>query len=310
MFSISAEIQIILIYAEVYCENMAVYFKNYTKKDYNAVCDFLIELNRNDNSHINWNWARFEWMAEHPEFDKSATDSIGLWLDNERIVGAAIYDMYFGEAFCGAFPEYSDLYPEILDYAYRELKDENGLGVSICDDNTAQIKAAQALGFAKAEQTETVMSMELDSVLPVELPDGFRFASLDPSKEPYEFQWLLWQGFDHGTDRSAFEQAEEIIPQIRRHFQSSMSVVTIDRNGEYAAYCCVWVHPKTDYAYIEPVCTVPHHRGKGLAKAVVYKALNRAKSLGAKKVYVISDTVFYEKLGFHKDRHFTFYWKG
>ena len=100
---------------------MAVYFKNYTKKDYNAVCDFLIELNRNDNSHINWNWARFEWMAEHPEFDKSATDSIGLWLDNERIVGAAIYDMYFGEAFCGAFPEYSDLYPEILDYAYREL---------------------------------------------------------------------------------------------------------------------------------------------------------------------------------------------
>ena len=89
-----------------------------------------------------------------------------------------------------------------------------------------------------------------------------------------------------------------------------MSVATIDRNGEYAAYCCVWVHPKTDYAYIEPVCTVPHHRGKGLAKAVVYEALNRAKSLGAKKVYVISDTVFYEKLGFRKDRHFTFYWKG
>ena len=288
----------------------SVYFKNYTKKDYNAVCDFLIELNRNDNSHINWNWARFEWMAEHPEFDKSATDSIGLWLDNERIVGAAIYDMYFGEAFCGAFPEYSDLYPEILDYAYRELKDENGLGVSICDDNTAQIKAAQALGFAKAEQAETVMSMELDSVLPVELPNGFRFASLDPSKEPYEFQWLLWQGFDHGTDRSAFEQAEEIIPQIRRHFQSSMSVATIDRNGEYAAYCCVWVHPKTDYAYVEPVCTVPSYRGKGVAKAVIYEALNRARLLGAKKAYVLSDMPFYEKLGFRKDRHFTFYWKG
>ena len=57
--------------------------------------------------------------------------------------------MYFGEAFCGAFPEYSDLYPEILDYAYRELKDENGLGVSICDDNTAQIKAAQAPNIIK-----------------------------------------------------------------------------------------------------------------------------------------------------------------
>ena len=56
---------------------------------------------------------------------------------------------------------------------------------------------------------------------------------------------------------------------------------------EYAAYCCVWFHPMTDYAYIEPACTVPDHRGKGLAKAVIYKALNRARSLGAKKAYVI-----------------------
>ena len=55
-----------------------------------------------------------------------------------------------------------------------------------------------------------------------------------------------------------------------------MSVATIDRNGEYAAYCCVWVHPKTDYAYVEPVCTVPSYRGKGVAKAVIYEALNRA----------------------------------
>lgn len=290
-------------------ENKQVLFKNYTELDYNAVCDFLIELNRGDNRHINWNWARLEWMWEHPEFDKSAKSLIGLWLDNEKIVGAAIYDMYFGEAFCGAFPEYSDLYPEILDYAYRELKDENGLGVSICDDNTAQIKAAQAQGFTKAEQTETVMSIELGGALPVKLPDGYRFAELDPAKEAYAFQWLLWQGFDHGTDKSEFEQAEDIIPQIRKHFDPYLSVAAVGQRGEYVACCCVWHHPKTDYAYIEPVCTVPGHRGKGLAKAVVYEALNRAKTLGAKKAYVISDTAFYDRLGLKKDRHFTFYWK-
>ena len=220
--------------------------------------------------------------------------------------------MYFGEAFCGAFPEYSDLYPEILDYAYRELKDENGLGVSICDDNTAQIKAAQALGFAKAEQTETVMSMELDSVLPVELPDGFRFASLDPSKEPYEFQWLLWQGFDHGTDKAEFERDGDVFPEIpefRKHFIPSLSIAAKNGGGEYVSYCCLWYSGKTDYAYVEPVCTVPSYRGKGVAKAVIYEALNRARSLGAKKAYVLSDMPFYEKLGFRKDKHFTFYWK-
>ena len=291
-------------------ENKQVLFKNYAEQDYEAVCDFLIELNRSDNLHINWNWARFEWMAEHPEFDKSAIGSIGLWLDREKVVGAAIYDMYFGEAFCGVLPGYEALYPEILNYAYRELKDENGLGISICDDNTAQIEAAQAQGFEKAEQDETVMSVELDKAFSAGLPDGYRFAELDPVKEAYAFQWLLWQGFDHGTDRSEFEQAEEIMPQSRRHFKPFLSVAAVDRRGEYVAYCCVWYHPKTDYAYVEPVCTVPCHRKKGLARAAIYEALNRAGQLGAGKAYVISDTAFYLRSGFKKDRHFTFYRRG
>ena len=163
-------------------------FKHYTKCDYEAVCDFLIELNRDNQNHINWNWGRFEWMMEHPEFDKSLMNSIGLWMDGKKVVGAAICDMYFGEAFVGVLPEYSALYPEILDYAYRELKDDNGLSIAICDACTDEMNVVKSAGFEVAEQTETVMSMELDSVLPVELPDGFRFASLDPSKEPYEFQ--------------------------------------------------------------------------------------------------------------------------
>ena len=75
------------------------------------------------------------------------------------------------------------------------------------------------------------------------------------------------------------------------------------------SYCCLWFHEGTDYAYVEPVCTVPSYRGKGVAKAVIHEALNRAEALGAKQVYVISDLAFYEKLGFVKERHNSFYWK-
>ena len=49
--------------------------------------------------------------------------------------------------------------------------------------------------------------------------------------------------------------------------------------------------------------------GKGVAKAVVYEALNRARALGARQAYVISDMDFYRKLGFAKEWHYTFYWK-
>ena len=52
--------------------------------------------------------------------------------------------MYFGEAFCGVLPEYEALYPEILDYAYRELRDDNGLGITICDESAWEIEAAKA----------------------------------------------------------------------------------------------------------------------------------------------------------------------
>ena len=43
---------------------------------------------------------------------------------------------------------------------------------------------------------------------------------------------------------------------------------------------------------------IPSYRGQGVAKAVVSEALNRAAALGAKTAYVLSDMMFYQKLGF------------
>ncbi len=283
--------------------------KRYKREDYEAVCDFLIELCREDERYIHWNWARFEWMMEHPEFDQSLISSIGLWTENHRIVGAAIYDMYFGEASCLVLPEYKTLYPEVLEYAYRELKDDAGLGIAICDDHPMQIAAAEAAGFVRAHQSETAMRLALDHPFPVKLPEEFAFAELDPVKDAYALQWLFWQGFDHGTDRVEFEKTEQIIPRVRPHFNPYLSVAAVNAAGEPVSCCCLWLHDNTDYAYVEPLCTIPSYRGKGIAKAVVLEAMNRAKALGATRAYVLSDMKFYEKLGFVKEQHYSFYWK-
>ena len=61
--------------------------------------------------------------------------------------------------------------------------------------------------------------------------------------------------------------------------------------------------------YVEPVCTIPDYRGKGIAAALLSEAFSRAKALGAKKAYVISDLPLYEKLGFQKAQHYSFYRK-
>ncbi|MCQ2982387.1 MAG: GNAT family N-acetyltransferase [Treponemataceae bacterium] len=284
--------------------------KNYTKEAYEKVCDFLITLNAEGKKHINWNWARFEWMYEHPEFDKSLEESIGLWWENGTVVAAAIYDMYFGEAFCGVLSGYELLYDEVLLYARTQLRDDGGLGIAIGDDDDKAIEIARSHGFEKVEQDENMLVCHLDGGLQYELPEGFRLCELDPAAEPETFSWLLWQGFDHGSDREEWSSSEESsFIQCRPHLKPELSLAVKNPEGTAVAYCCLWYDERTDYAYVEPVCTVPCFRGKGLAKAALYEAMNRAFSLGAKEAFVISDMDFYRHLGFTDHRHYTFYWK-
>jgi predicted N-acetyltransferase YhbS len=87
-----------------------------------------------------------------------------------------------------------------------------------------------------------------------------------------------------------------------------LHVFAENEKGEYVAYCGTWFNANTDYAYVEPVCTIPRYRGQGLGRAVLLEALKRCKSLGAKKAYVISDSPFYKSVGFSPHSRYTFYW--
>ena len=283
--------------------------RSYRDEDYEAVCDFLIELNRTDRSHINWNWARFEWMMEHPEFDKLSRSSIGLWWSDGKVVGAAIYDMYCGEAFCGALPDHQSLYPEILDYAYRELKDDAGLAIAVNEENTAEIREVLKAGFERIDQKETVMELSFERLVSSALPEGFRLREMDQIEDREALEWLFWQGFDHGEDREAFERSLDHVPHVRKHFNRALSLSAADPSGEPVSHCSLWFHPDTDYAYVEPVCTIPGCRGKGIASALLSEAFSRAKTLGAKGAYVISDLPFYEDLGFEIAQQYSFYRK-
>ena len=193
-------------------------FKHFTESDYDAVCEFLIELNSSDNSHINWNWARFEWMYEHPEFDKGHVEAIGLWIDVDKVVGAAIFDTQFGEGFCAVLPGYQEIYSEVLEYAFNHLSDDSGFSLAVCDDSEDEKAEVLKHGFVRTEQTENVMELDLAREMKVSLPQNLRFVNPDPVEDAQKLQWLFWQGFDHGEDRSEFEKEESIATKARKHF--------------------------------------------------------------------------------------------
>ena len=282
--------------------------KRFEPSDYERVIDFLIKINSKSNDHINWNWARFEWMYEHPMFDKSLLSRIGLWIDNNEVVGSAIYDMFLGEASVLVLPEYYYLYKEILEFAYTNIKDDGGLKVAVADDNELEIKLVKESGFQKDEQTETMMTIDLNEPLNVNLKEGMSFAYLDPIDDYDELCWLFYQGFDHGDDKEECMKENKVKSGARPHFNPYLSI-TVKSEDKYVGHCSIWYSDKTDYAYVEPVCVIPGYRNKGIAKAMIYEALNRVRELGAKKAYVISDMEFYERLGFKKIKHYTFYVK-
>ena len=195
----------------------AIQFKTYSHPYYQQVCDFLIALNR-EKKHINWNWARWEWMYAHPYCDRENLHTIGLWLDGETIMGAAIYDLFHGEAFCGALDRYEYLLPEILEYAYANLKDENGLGIAARDDDISMQEQLARMGYHKAEQTETILCRDLNKSLDYELPSGFAIREIRFPEDNLAYQTVVWKGFGHEGDQAELEKmlTNKILPPNRR----------------------------------------------------------------------------------------------
>lgn len=248
-------------------------------------------------------------MYFHPYCDRELLDTIGLWKDNGIVVGAAIYDLYYGEAFCAALDGYGGLLPEILEYAKQKLSDGNGLGIAVNDGNSPMRELLIGLGYHKAEQTETLLRCGLERDCIYKLPEGFGIREIHFPEDSPAYQTAVWKGFDHEGDAEELERMLRYDGPLHIHRNPHLCLAAVDSSGEFAAHCTCWYDDRTDYAYVEPVFTIPKYRGKGLGKAVVLEALNRCRALGAREAFVISDQEFYRKLGFSDYSHYTFYWK-
>lgn len=111
--------------------------------------------------------------------------------------------------------------------------------------------------------------------------------------DPWQYQLVIHRGFDN--DGTPEKWDAELLKRIP-HANDALKTFAIT-NREYCAHCGLW-YTAGDTAYVEPVATVPEHRKRGLAKAVVYEACSRAHALGAKRAIVLSDQAFYFRIGF------------
>ena len=81
------------------------------------------------------------------------------------------------------------------------------------------------------------------------------------------------------------------------HATYAHDVIIADEKGEYVCFSGMWWVEKNRLAYMEPLCTAPAHRHKGLAAAALSRHDRNLRPLGA-EIMTGGGNPFYPKIGY------------
>lgn len=257
---------------------------------YQEIYRFLLRAEQLEyNEHFPW--GRFEWMQIHTMLEEDKLTKILLFRNaHSDIVGMATHDTFYDDRVY-LLHTTSD---KALLYQMVDAIIENEAGTAVIKANSKDIVLAEVLlqrQFERKRRDNTVLQLDLSGALEYRIPDGY---AINPEKftmDPWQYQLVIHKGFDNeGLPEpwSAEVLARGVNPPIRTF---------VIAGDAYCTHCGLW-YTEGETAYVEPVATVPEHRRKGLAKAAIYEACNRARKLGAKRATVLSDQELYHRIGF------------
>lgn len=277
-----------------------------------AIYEFMTEIYERDWRNgvpapfFEYAFASFDsWM------DISTSHKNRIWYDGGRIVAFCFTEVPATDSYFSLRPGYEELAGEVIKYADESM---NG-GIEdkqfiLLSGQSALINAAKALGYSQVYQW-TDMDIDFSKELNYPLPDGFRFVPYGKA-DIEKIDKCCWKGFDHEEKEGPWESCpkDESGYQIAvaPHATPELNVIIEDTaTGEYACYSGMWWVPANRLAYMEPLCTVPEYRRKGLAAAALSEHYRRMKALGATHMTGGNDP-FYAKIGYEPSVTFT-HWK-
>lgn len=264
-------------------------------EQYQSIYEFLLragELPCNEHFH----WGRFEWMHAHACLDESALTGIALFKDEAgQLVGLLTYDTdYADRNYLLHTTADEALLAKMLDTVLEREGERAIVRVNARDEVLCALLRRR--GFVQTGKACTVLALDLRRDLEYTVPAGYAVSAQDFRADPWQHQMVIHRGFDNPGVPAPW--AAELLARIPHQNKALQTFAFVpDAADRYCAHCGVW-YAAGDTAYVEPVATLPEHRRRGLAKAVVYEACRRAGALGAKRAVVLSDQAFYLRLGF------------
>lgn len=290
--------------------------------DANLVWDFLVEV-------YDWKSDRgraapfFEYAISSSWMDLSYSYVDRLWFDDGKVVAFAYYEAPVTDIYFNVRKGYEFLADELVDYAMTGMPNFEGRQqLVLCGGQEFLKEAAKRRGFQMVYEYEDRL-FDFANELGYELPAGYHFVEAE-DVDVFKLAKLCWYGFGHGdkgefvdwdkedcsmewTPAKSYKGAIGMALSPPPHATLEHDVIIADKNEDYACFSGMWWVPQNQLAYMEPLCTAPEHRRKGLAAAALTRHYRRMKALGATHMTGGGDP-FYEKIGYGSGPHWTI-WK-
>ncbi len=271
-----------------------------------AVYQFMLEIYERD-------WRNgvpapfLEYALSSDWMDKSFVHRNRLWFDGDRIVAIVFYENPVTDVYFSLRPGYEFLADEMVAYALSDMPKKDGRNKLIIFGAQAALMAAAQRAGLRRTWSDWDQQYDFSRPLDYPLPEGFRFATqpLDIAK----CSECCWKGFNHEETEGPWDGDIEYTGALLTapHQTAYLDVAIENEAGEYVCYAGMWWTPENKLAYMEPLCTVPAYRGKGLAAAALSEMYRRMKALGA--THMTGGTnPFYTKIGYEKVVEWT-YWE-
>ncbi len=251
----------------------------------------------------------FEYALTSTWQDKTYLRLERAWLDGDLPVGFVFYEDDPNSIHLTLRPGYEHLAGEMIDYADTAFPTFDAPRELVLNQGqVALIREAESRGYALKYREESKVFDFSAGQLSHPLPTGYRF--VEPARvDPLKAARCMWEGFNgdrgpfigwetpgtgpHGLYQGVLGATLAPSP----HATYDHTVVIADENGDYACFAGMWWVDKNKLAYLEPLCTVPKHRHKGLAAAALSEHDRRLRPLGARLMTGgVSD--FYRRIGY------------
>lgn len=270
-------------------------------EDYWRIRPFLREIFLlNDRREATWQvaeWDYWRWPEVESWGGGALEACVLIWETPEGQIAAVVNGRGLGDAHFQVHPAFRTpaFDTALLDAAEMHLAriGEDGqrtLNVWIDGSDVARRAMLERRGYTRSDGVLHRHRIALSEPIPEStLPDGFTLRPLGDVDELPARSWFSWKAFQPDEPEENYEKLGwQWYLDIQRCplYRRDLDLVTVAPNGDIASFTTVWFDDVTRCAYLEPVGTYTPYQRRGLAKAVMFEGMRRARRLGASLAFV------------------------